>query len=169
MKCLRFATIGAFAVMLVGSVSLTGCKQQESGTHAATQSAASNEVVWPELRALDSLVHTIDALTAANRMDDARARVPELIEKATLVAEGPLPTGAHNVADAQLRQAELQSLVVSLSEAKDGSDEDLKPLLEAFHPVVIVLGQRAGIPHKHDDHSGHDHDHDDHDHSGHNH
>lgn len=171
MSVSRFALVAALAATITtGGLMLSGCSQQESSEASATTRPAANEVVWPDLRELDNLVHKIDALTAANQMDEARAHIPELVEKATTVANSNLPEDAHNIEEAQLRQTELKSLVDSLSAASEATDEELKPILDAFHPVVIMLGQRVGMPHKHEAHDGHDHDHDhDHDHSDHDH
>ena len=129
---------------------------------------ASEPATWPNLRQLDELSERAEQFIAKDDRAALRVLLPDLVAKARLVADDPLPAHAPQAKQARALQDDLRALAKELN-APSLSDESLKELAEGLHPIVARLLEAAGLPHVHEDHDkdddphhhehGHDHEH----------
>jgi hypothetical protein len=110
-------------------------------------------VEWPALKEMDEWAEKGEAWADGAKIGEIRKELPGFIAAAEKLAASPVPA---NVADAKgvaQVMGDFRDVLTRLK--KPGiSDDDLKTLVAALHPLVERLMEVAGMPHvhEHDDH-----------------
>ena len=164
--------LGTFSLMLVVACGGEKSEQAAGDTPAAQTAAETNEVKWPELNALDDLMHRAERLLADADPEKARQAVADVYTRSKALVESQLPDNARQREIVNQMRSDLASLIESIEPAKDVAIEEARETARAISQLSHRIMASSGVPHKHGASEApaeapagaHDHDHD-HDHA----
>ena len=126
-------------------------------------------VKWHELRELDELSEFGEAYYEKKDMESLKELAPKLVNACDELLQSSVPTNAKNKAVIKELLKDVQGLRDLLTMSTSMTDAQLSSAIEGFHPLVMKLMGKAGLPHIHahsdehdeqDEHSEHGHEED---------
>jgi hypothetical protein len=136
--CLSLALVGA------------GCSKS-TGPESAPQTApkADQTVVWPALKALDSLGHKAAAVLEKKDFAGMRALLPECAKVMGELVSSAVPANVKNPLTVKELLADAKEVAGRFS-ATDLKDDDLTALFGGLEGLAENLLHESGMPHTHD-------------------